>query len=264
MKILLLTGNHPRHAYIARKLANAKLLSGLIIEHRENHVLEAPRGIPDKTKTLFDHHFLSREKTEDYFFGNSTFPKVETQHCTMASLNELATSVFIKKLNPDLLLSYGIHKLDKTTLSAAKGECWNIHGGLSPWYKGAITHFWPSYMLEPNMTGMTIHTLSQRLDAGDIIHQTAAPMIEKDGLHDVAARAVISLAQNLELLILKSHDGKIIKQKQHGNGKLWLTTDWKPSHLHLIYDYYNNQIVDGYLNGDFGQSSKNIYSQLNV
>jgi hypothetical protein len=32
---------------------------------------------------------------------------------------------------------------------------WNIHGGLSPWYRGAITHFWPSYMLEPQLTGMS-------------------------------------------------------------------------------------------------------------
>ena len=46
-----------------------------------------------------------------------------------------------------------------------------MHGGLSPWYKGGATHFWPTYLMEPEFTGITVHETTKDLDAGAIIHQ---------------------------------------------------------------------------------------------
>ena len=46
-----------------------------------------------------------------------------------------------------------------------------MHGGLSPWYKGGATHFWPTYLIEPEFTGITVHETTKDLDAGAIIHQ---------------------------------------------------------------------------------------------
>ena len=41
MKVLFLTGSHPRHMYIAKKLYDNQYLDGLLIEKRENFV-QAP------------------------------------------------------------------------------------------------------------------------------------------------------------------------------------------------------------------------------
>ena len=87
-------------------------------------------------------------------------------------------------------MSYGCGILSDEILAAVQGQSWNIHGGLSPWYKGGVTLFWPSYMLQPQMTGMTIHELTSNLDAGDIIHQCTADLVRGDGIHDLACRAV--------------------------------------------------------------------------
>ena len=35
--------------------------------------------------------------------------------------------------------------------------------------------------------------------------------------------------------------------KQKGNGKLYRADDFKPQHLRMIYDIYDNRIVDDYL-----------------
>jgi hypothetical protein len=45
MKIVFITGSHPRHAYLAQKLAATGRLSALIIEEREAHIPVPPCGL---------------------------------------------------------------------------------------------------------------------------------------------------------------------------------------------------------------------------
>lgn len=174
MKVIFLTGSHPRHASIARELHDAGLLSGLVIEDRGLHIPVSSDDLQEDLKKLFKLHFDKRNVAENIFFNDSVFPDVEKLHITKEELNTYKVQSFIENSNPDLLLSYGIHFLSNKTINSGKCEAWNIHGGLSPWYKGAITHFWPSYFLEPQMTGMTIHDLTQNLDGGAVVHQNKA------------------------------------------------------------------------------------------
>ena len=166
-------------------------------------------------------------------------------------------------MNPDLILTYGCGILSDQIIKCAK-NAWNIHGGLSPWYKGGITLFWPSYMLEPQMTGMTIHELTKDLDAGDIIHQCTSDLVRGDGVHDLACRAIIKIGEEINklLLIINSKDD-IKKKPQINPGKLWKESDWRPEHLKLIYEIYNDKIVDHYLDKKFKQNNPIIFRQFN-
>jgi len=263
MKIVLVTGSHPRHAYIARKLAGSGCLSGIIIEEREAHLPVPPKHLSADLKRLYTHHFQRREAVEQRFFSESSFPAVACLKTSNSKLNAAPTHEFICRHKPDLLLSYGCHMLSPETLSAVEGEKWNIHGGLSPWYRGAITHFWPSYMLEPQMTGITVHELSPQLDAGDVVHQCCAPLIKGDGLHELAARAVLQVAEELEPLISVLQKNKcIIKTPQRTTGKLWLGRDWRPEHLRLIYELYDDSIVDRYLDGMIAKREPRLIRQF--
>ena len=106
------------------------------------------------------------------------------------SLNSEDTIRFVNNYNPNLVISYGCHKLHQKFINNVTARFWNTHGGLSPEYRGVITHFWPSYFLEPQMTGMTLHETTDFLDGGELIFQTAAPMVQGDTLHRLAARNV--------------------------------------------------------------------------
>jgi folate-dependent phosphoribosylglycinamide formyltransferase PurN len=255
MGIVFMTGNHPRHSYVARCMARSNLLSGLIIERREALIPEPPGGLKQHTKDLFIRHFAARASTEERFFSRSELPEgVETLVVDQSELNAAPVWEFLDRHRPDLLMSYGVHKLTEETLGRAPGRRWNLHGGLSPWYRGGITLFWPSYLLEPQMTGMTVHTLTQAIDGGQILHHAVADLVRGDGIHDLACRAVLAIGRDLPELVTAGVRGTFhppVPQKT--TGRIWRGADWRPEHLHLIYDTFGNRIVDAYLDGAFLQ-----------
>lgn len=169
---------------------------------------------------------------------------------------------FLKKFHPRLILSYGCHKLSRALRNEVGSVFWNTHGGLSPDYRGVITHFWPSYLLEPQMTGMTLHQTTDALDGGEILHQTGAILKRGDGLHMLAARTAKSYFDELaEILppILQRPDLPA-GQLQKSSGKLWLSSDWRPEHLRQVYVTYSDRIVDRVLDGEIEGRLPNLTS----
>lgn len=263
MKTVFVTGDHPRHAYIARRLAEAGLLEALVVEEREAFVPEPPTGLSSGLGKLFRHHFALRDEIEHAHFGEARWPETETLRTTTDGLNGEAVQKLLRRVDPTLLLSYGCHKLSPETLGCVSGERWNCHGGLSPWYRGAITHFWPSYMLEPQMTGMTVHDLTQKLDAGAVVHQCASDLVPGDGLHALAARSVLRLGEELPRVAERlGRDGALDKARQTSSGMLWLASKWRPEHLRLIYEVYEDRIVDAYLAGELTHGEPALHRQL--
>ena len=136
------------------------------------------------------------------------------------------------------------NKIKNKTLEELPKKSFNLHGGISPWYRGSITHFWPSYFLEPQMTGMTLHQLTKDLDAGGIVHQNSGVLERGDGIHDLSCRTLKSFITELPFVINKILKDDFQLSTQKSSGKLWLNSDWRPEHLKLVYEYFNNKIVD--------------------
>ena len=140
---------------------------------------------------------------------------------------------------------------------------WNTHGGLSPEYRGVITHFWPSYFLEPQMTGITLHETTNFLDAGEIIFQTAAPMVRGDTLHRLAARNVEVFSKSLKDKLSTMELTDIPKGvKQSGYGKVFLAKDWRAEHLRLIYEVFEDRVVDAAIDGHISGRQPDLVSVL--
>ncbi|MCR8660535.1 formyltransferase family protein [Paenibacillus endoradicis] len=254
MKVVLLTGSHPRHLHVVNQLVNTGYVVGHVIEQREEFVPQPPSGLEEQDRLNFIRHFADRDYSEQTFFAGNDFilESVPTLNVTMESLNHQATIDWVTLLDADLMISYGVHKLSDELLAAGPTDAWNIHGGLSPWYRGNTTLFWPFYNLKPNWAGMTIHKLSSRLDAGDILHHSVPKLEYGDGIHDVANRAVMQVAEDLKN-ILKTFDLSELKySKQKSAGKLYVTTDWQPQHLRVVYQLFDNDIVDHFLDGKLG------------
>lgn len=262
MKVLLLTGSHPRHLYVVNKLSELGVVAGHVMEVREVFVPQPPAHLEEIDRENFIRHFADRDEAENRHFAGNSHVNVDvpTLEVTYATLNSEETVNWVKSQSFDLAISYGVHMLSKELLEVMPEHSWNIHGGLSPWYKGNTTLFWPFFMLRPNWAGMTIHRLSTRLDAGDIVHHAVPVLAYGDGLHDVACKAVAQVAEDLVGIIQTIPLADIQYTPQKGNGKLWIGTDWMPQHLRFVYNTYQNDIVDQFLDGNLPKIDPPIIS----
>lgn len=251
-KVCLITGDHPRHKFFANQLIESGKISSWVIERREVLVQISPEDISNSLKKLFTYHFRERERIE-----NSVFEQTQSQKSVpiltvdVDELNSEGTIKFVKNYNPSLVISYGCHKLHQKFRNNINARFWNTHGGISPEYRGVITHFWPSYFLEPQMTGMTLHETNDFLDAGALIFQTAAPMVSGDTLHRLAARNVEIFANQLKDKLQNLDFSNLpVGVVQKSYGRVFMARDWRPEHLKLIYEVYEDSIVDAVLKGE--------------
>jgi folate-dependent phosphoribosylglycinamide formyltransferase PurN len=250
LKVLLLTGSHPRHLYLVNKLAEIGIVSAHIMEVRGAFVPTPPAGLEEIDRDNFIRHFADRDAAELKHFNNTSLPPhLPTLKVLKHELNSEHTINWVRNQTFDLAISYGVHMLSKELLEVMPEHSWNIHGGLSPWYKGNTTLFWPFFMLRPNWAGMTIHRLTARLDAGAIVHQAVPNLAYGDGLHDVACKAVLQVVDDLIKILDEGSIEHIKYVPQNANGKLWVGSDWHPQHLRFVYNMYKNDIVDQFLDG---------------
>ena len=247
MKIVFISGDHLRHKFVADSLTNIGVEISWIIEKRENKLPKTPKKLNNNLKKIFNYHFQKRLLTERKYFKNAgTVSKNKMKKIIKIKKNELNKKKLdniLKGIKPDILISYGCHKLDDKLLKNSK-ICWNLHGGLSPWYRGAITHFWPTFMLEPQFTGMTLHETTQQIDGGDIIHQTGIKIKKNDGIHDNACKALLVFCKEFPNL-LKKNISKIHKLKPIKpvtTGRIWTTKMWHPALLEFVYSKHKDKV----------------------
>jgi hypothetical protein len=253
VSVVVITGDHPRHIHFATELHRSGQLSGWIIERRSPFLPTPPESLSRSLADLFNTHFRRRAEAEKRFFGETAPDSVDVGQLRVegAGLNAKPTATFIRSARPRLVISYGCHKLSDELIQTTGPTFWNVHGGLSPWYRGVATHFWPSYMLEPQMTGVTLHETTSAIDGGSIIHQTGVDLVRGDGLHDLAARAVKTFVEALPSILTATLAGDALPTGRplRTSGRIWTGNDWRPEHLRPIYEIFGDRVVDAVLDG---------------
>ncbi len=247
--IALLTGDHPRHKYLADSFSKTFDNVIWIIQKREKFVPEIDKNFNHEIRKLQKIHFEKRSAAENKFFSSTAGDITKNKNNQMFEINKEDISngslkKILLKINFKFLISYGVQKIPDNILNDLKGYKWNIHGGLSPWYRGSITHFWPSYMLEPEYTGMTLHETTKDIDGGRIIHQTISELNIQDGIHENACRVVKNFSDSLPKLLIKNlkKKRKLVGIKNNTSGRIWTKKMWSPIHLKIIYKIYDDKI----------------------
>ncbi len=151
----------------------------------------------------------------------------------------------VRKLSPDLLIviAFG-QKISAEIINIPKKGAINVHGSLLPKYRGAAPINWAIINGETE-TGITIITLAQKMDAGEMLAQAKIKISDDDtadSVHDELARIA---APVLIETIDKIQAGTAVYITQD-NTKATLAPKLKKS--------------DGYL--DFNQSAKEIHDKI--
>jgi len=145
----------------------------------------------------------------------NTCKKNEIPFLRVKNINAETTFDYLKKLNPDLIVSAHFKKLLKENIiSIPKFGCINLHPSLLPFYRGMSPQHWPIINGEKK-TGITVHFISIEVDKGDIILQQEIDIDENWYVSDLQKKFIdiYQTIVNDAIDIVSSRSGNYIKQE---------------------------------------------------
>lgn len=267
MRLLLISGNHPRHLFVMRRIVSEFPEHRVIVMQREPTLPEAPAGVARHDAELFNRHFRERQRVEDATFGTIVPSDVFADDSTMTiapnELNSPATAAFVTAARADACVVFGPDLIKTPVLECLPEFTVNLHLGLSPWYRGSATLFWPFYFMQPQMAGVTIHHLVKAADAGGIIAQSRPHLTKGMGIHDVGSAAVVRAVDDILGILRRRASGRATEAtKQTTPGRLFLVRDFQPHHLRVNYDLFNDRMVDAWVSGELGGNEPHLIRHI--
>lgn len=250
MKIAIFTSNGIRHKYFANTIA----------EHTDNALIfsEAkPYNISfhtDTTDEVMEAHFYERYQAEEKFFkGNDAF-RAPTVTLMYNELNTEAAFSIVKKYNPDIAFVFSSSIIKDPLLSfLPPGRFVNLHLGISPYYRGTGTNFWPFVNKELEYVGATIHHVSAGVDAGDIIAHVR-PCIEKgDNVHTIGCKTIKEGVEGILRTVDIIRNGGVLRrvpQWNVENEKYYRKTDFTRAALEKYFENMKNGMIEQYLGNE--------------
>jgi len=211
-KIIIITSCSLRHLYFADRVI--KSLNNIYFEI----ILEG--DIPKNSsyekisfsKNIIKNHFNYRHNSEIDFFSES-YEILQNKHILYnigkGKLNDDKTIDYILDFNPNIIITYGCSIIKPKLISLFKNRIINVHLGLSPYYKGAGTNFHALVNNEFHLVGYSIIYMDERIDTGEIIHQSRAKFLQNDTPHTAGNRLIKKMTRDMILLI---SNFKLIKQ----------------------------------------------------
>jgi len=120
----------------------------------------------------------------------------------------------IATLAPDLIFSFYYRRMIPTAiLAAARRGAFNMHGSLLPKYRGKAPVNW-AVLHGERETGVTLHHMAARADAGDIVDQEAVPIAPDDTAYDVMRRLVPAARRLLDRQLAALKAGTAPRRRQ--------------------------------------------------
>ncbi len=251
--IIILTANGLRHQFFRKSLAD---ISGINVlrsycEGAENS-LEALVEKSEGLKTLQSRHLEARNSSEQDFFGSwaeVSDEKSRPKWIKGGQINQQEHIQDIIDLNPDVIVAYGCSWIKGELIPHFKGRFLNVHLGLSPYYRGAGTNYWPLVNGEPEYVGATFMYLDAGLDTGDIIHQIRARVLAGDSPHDIGNRLIEEIPKAYAAIIQNAGDLPPMAQPALKEaGRYYRNKDFGEDNTQKLYDNFKQGMVENYLN----------------
>ena len=208
IKVLIITGNQLRHKYYVTEIAKQLDVVGVIFEEK---IKQENKFKNDTSKyKIVNQHFNNRNYSErKYFSGKIDIESLHALYVKTGESNSSDTFEWVKEKRPEYLLLFGSSIIKDPLLGLFGKKVINLHLGLSPYYRGAGTNFWPLVNGEPECVGATIHLATLKVDAGSILKQIRPKIGMRDGPHDIGNKTIIAAIEQIPEVVLK-YDKRII------------------------------------------------------
>jgi folate-dependent phosphoribosylglycinamide formyltransferase PurN len=229
LRILVLCGRSPRHLYVANALCEAAEVLAIVQETggewKARKVLKTLR--PDNFlrkvwRWLRDRRRYTGNREARFFF---TDEQAVLDHPELVKevphINHPDVLRLVDELDPDLIAVFGTSLIRGELLQRGRLGIVNLHGGLSPEYRGADCTFWALYNSEPEKVGCTLHYIDAGIDTGRLIAHVSPEVAPDDDELALFWRSVKESAQVYADLMQRLAQGESLGVRQEGNGRLY-------------------------------------------
>ncbi len=211
-RVLLMTGDQRRHRYVARRLAQSLQLVGSVREVKAPVIPSQPKAVQDLD--IMQRHLHERDVVELELLGDPEFAEVPRHDVPHGHSNSAEVLDWVRSLAPDYVILYGTSIIKLPLLSAFEGRMINMHLGLSPYYRGTATNYWPLVNGEPELVGVTIHLAIAQVDAGAILRQVRPTLLPSDRAHEAGTKAMMAGVGVIPHTLRDYDEGTITPQAQ--------------------------------------------------
>jgi folate-dependent phosphoribosylglycinamide formyltransferase PurN len=246
LSVVIITGNQLRHNYFVNRLGEHFDLRGVVSESVYQPVVE---GEP-RDKSDLERHFREREQAESRYFASDSAMNVDPAQLLRIPKGEANSDVvfdWITSQSPQMLVLYGSSIIRERMLTVFDRRVINMHLGLSPYYRGSGTNFWPLVNGEPELVGVTIHLATLDVDAGAILKQVRPEIAREDRNHDIGCKAIMAGTQAMIEAITGYATNSITPQPQPQGGKLYRRKDFNVQAVRKMWRNFDEGMIEAYL-----------------
>jgi len=229
LSVMILCGRSPRHLYVANRLCEDSRPVAIV---QETGSQMTARKVLNRIRPDILWHkgwrwMRDRRRYADggearFFFAGSE-PKlarrdlaVEVPHINHPEVVNLAD-----RLQPDVIAVFGTSLIRGELQTKGRLGIFNLHGGLSPWYRGADCTFWALYNGEPDQVGCTLHRIDAGIDTGTLIAHICPEVRDGDDELTLFWRAVKDSADVYAELLERIERGDVLGAPQREKGRLY-------------------------------------------
>lgn len=229
LRVIVLCGRSPRHLYVANTLCAACEVVAIVQEtgsefswkktlrklRPDNLVRKAWRWLRDRRR-----YIGNREGR--FFFGDAPprLARLDLVH-EFPHINDPGVVALARELRPDLIAVFGTSLIRGDLLRGGRLGICNLHGGLSPEYRGADCTFWALYNNEPEKVGCTLHWIDAGIDTGGLIAHVRPEVKPDDDELSLFWRGVQTSAGAYAELVRRLAAGERFGQTQPHKGRLY-------------------------------------------
>ena len=245
MRAVVLTSSMRRHNYVANTLAARLPVVTVWQEEKSFQPLKYAGSRDDEA--VIGRHFDARDASEQAYFADHDRVHAPARRVPPSGCNDPAEIERMRAARPDVVLVFGTGLLKAPLIDAFPGRILNIHLGLSPYYRGAGTNFWPLVNGEPEYCGATVHFLDIGVDTGPIVAHVRPDIRQGDGPHDIGNRTIAAAAAALGDAAEAHVRAPLRGVPQAGGGRVYRRADFSAAAVRRLYENFEAGMIEAYL-----------------
>lgn len=229
LSVMVLCGRSPRHLYVANRLCGAANVVAIVQEAGSHWTakkilkLLRPDNLWRKVwRWLRDRRRYIGGGEGKFFFGEKA-PRLERADLVteVPHINHPDVVALARSLKPDLIAVFGTSLIRGKLIEEGRLGIVNLHGGLSPEYRGADCTFWALYNGEPEKVGCTLHWIDAGIDTGRLIAHISPEIRPDDDELSLFWRSVQTSATVYAEFLRRLAAGERFGQSQPHKGRLY-------------------------------------------